>query len=210
MGTILRILAPPTALITAWTAAWLIAWQEHLLERLGRDPQPLLTIFEDTSGDVRVVWTASIVGFLLAMGGVAFLSFGRIVAMHSRAWPRFWLAAAIVFILAGLSSPVLFPSKTVALLDEREGLFAMESRWLYASSSEQLPFDELSRVDLRVKRTIKRVGSGETCLVGTGLSLIRRQGPALRVPGGFDHEAIGRSVARTAGVKLDINERREC
>ncbi len=210
MGTILRIFAPLTAFITFWTAAWLVAWLEQLLERLGRDPQPLLATFEDTSGDVRVVWVASIVGFLLAMGGVAFLFFGKIVQMHSRAWSRFWLAAAIVFILAGMSFPILFPSKTVALLDEREGLFAMESRWLYAFSSEQLPFDELSRVDLRVRRTIKRVGSGETCLVGTGLSLIRRQGPALRVPGGFDHEAIGRAVARAANVKLDINEAREC
>lgn len=210
MGTLLRAWIPLIVLMPAWTAAWIIAWRRVLFERLSRDPEPLLAIFEDTAGNERMMWIASLMGLGLALGGVAFLFFGKLFATDSRAWSRFWLAGAIVLIAVGMSSPALFPSKTVALVDEGEGLFAMESRWLYAFRSEELPFDDLSRVDLRVRRTIRRVGSGEVCLVGTGLSLIRREGPALRVPSGFDHEAIGRLVAEAAGARLDLNERRDC
>ena len=199
MRTLLRTWLPLIALIAAWTAAWFIAWRRLLLERLGRDPEPLLVLFENMPGDERIVWVACLMGFGVAMVGVAFLFFGRLFATDSRAWSRFWLAGAIVLIAAGMSSPALFPSRTVALVDEGKGLFAMESRWLYAFRSEELPFDELSRVDLRVRRTTRSVATGEVCLVGTGLSLIRREGPALRVPGGFDHEAIGRSVAEARG-----------
>ena len=210
MARLLGTWIPFVVLLVGWILGWLLLWQAYLFDRFGRDPEPRLTVFEDTGGDLRILWIASITGLLLLGLGVAFLAFRAIFASHSLVWSRTWLVSGVVLIVVGLSFPVLFPSKTVILVDEEAGVVSMQSRWLYAGTTESLSFHELLRINLRVRETPRKIGASEKCLIGTGLSLIREQGPALRVPEGFDHEAVAARLAEVSGAKLDLHETREC
>ena len=85
----------------------------------------------------------------------------------------------------------------------------MEQRWLYAETAEVLPFDEIARVGLRVRRT--RAGRLATaCRVATGLSIVRLDGTWLDVPSGFDHEAVATSVSELADAPIEAFGTREC
>ena len=210
MARLLRTWIPFVVLLVGWTLGWLLLWQGYLFDRFGRDPEPGLTVFEDTGGDLRILWAAAITGLLLLGVGVAFLAFKTIFARHSWVWSRLWLVSGIVLIVVGLSFPVLFPSKTTLLVDEQAEVVSLQSRWLYAATTESLSFHELSRINLRVRETLRKIGASEKCLIGTGLSLIREQGQPLRVPGGFDHEAVAARIAKASGAKLDVHDTREC
>ena len=98
--------------LVGWTLVWVYVWQVELLERYGREAGPGLTVFEDTAGDLRVVWIASGVGLFLAAVGVSFLVNRVVFAAQSPVWSRVWLVAGVVLTLLGLSLPILFPAKT--------------------------------------------------------------------------------------------------
>lgn len=201
------LLAIPLA---GWTLGWIYAWQAQLLERYGREAGPGLTVFENTAGDLRVLWIASGIGLFLSAVGVSLLVKRGVFASDSPGWSRVWLVSGVVLLALGLSLPILFPSKTLMVLDERLQVFTVESRWLYVETADVLPFDEIARVNLRVHRKLKRIGNREACQVGRGLSIIRRDKTWLEIPSGFDHEAVASGVADAAGVPLDKTGLKEC
>ena len=201
------LLAIPLA---GWTLGWVYAWQAKLLERYGREASPGLTIFEDTTGDLRVLWIASGIGLFLSVVGVSLLIKRVAFASDSPGWSRVWLVSGTIFLILGLSLPILFPSKTLMVIDEGARTFTVESRWLYAEAVELLPFDEIARVNLRAHRKLKRVGNSEACQVGRGLSIIRSDRTWLEVSSGFDHEAVATGIADAAGVTLDRTGAKEC
>ena len=201
------LLAIPLA---GWTFGWVYLWQAQLFERYGREPGPALTVFEDTAGDLRVLWVASGIGLFLSVVGVSLLASRRLFAADSPGWSRVWLVSGAVLLALGLSLPILFPSKTVMVLDERLQVFTVESRWLYAKTADVLPFDEIARVNLRVHRKLQRIGNSEACQVGRGLSIVRGDKTWLDIPSGFDHEAVASGVSGAAGVPLDETGLKEC
>ncbi len=210
MPKLLRTWLPLSIPLAGWTLGWVYAWQAQLLERYGREAGPGLTVFEDTAGDLRVLWIASGIGLFLSIVGVSLLVSRRTFAADSPGWSRVWLVSGVVLLALGLSLPILFPSKTVMVLDERLGVFTVESRWLYAETADVLPFDEIARVNLRVHRKLQRIGNSEACQVGRGLSIIRRDKTWLDIPSGFDHEAVASGVSDAAGVPLDETGLKEC
>ncbi len=210
MRKLLRTWLPLGIPLVGWTLAWVYVWQVELLERYGREAGPGLTVFEDTAGDLRVLWIASGLGLFLAAVGVSFLVNRVVFAAPSPVWSRVWLVAGVVLTVLGLSLPILFPAKTVLVIDEGAQVVAVESRWLYAASAEVLPFAEIARVNLRVHRSLQRVGSGEACQVGTGLSIVRHDRTWLEVGSGFDHETVASGVSEAVGVPLDRTGADEC
>lgn len=196
--------------LAGWTLGWVYAWQAQLLERYGREAGPGLTVFENQAGDLRVLWIASGIGLFLSTVGVSLLIKRGVFASDSPWWSRVWLVSGVILTVLGLSLPILFPSKTLMVIDERAQVFTVESRWLYAKTVEVLPFDEIARVNLRVYRTIKRIGNSEACQAATGLSIVRRERTWLDVPSGFDHEAVASGIAQAAGVPLDRTGADEC
>ena len=86
---------------------------------------------------------------------------------------------------------------------------ALEQRWLYARTAEVVPFDEIARVAVRVRRT--RVGRlASACQVASGLSIVRLDRTWLEVPSGFDHEAVAALVSGFADAPLERFGTREC
>ena len=201
------LLAGPLA---GWTLAWVYVWQAHLFARYGREAGPGLTVFEDAAADLRILWIAAGIGLFLSAVGASLLVSRAIFASESPGWSRVWLVAGALLTILGLSLPILFPSKTIMVIDEQAAVIAVESRWLYAETAEVLPFDQIARVNLRIHRTLHRVGSGQACQVGTGLSIVRRDRTWLEVRSGFDHEAVATGVAEAAGVRLDRSGADEC
>ena len=201
------LLAIPLA---GWAFGWVYVWQAQLFERYGREAGPGLTIFEDTAGDLRILWIASGVGLFLSAVGVSLLVIQGIFRSDSPTWSRVWLVSGVVLLALGLSLPILFPSKTVMVLDERLQVFTVESRWLYTETADVLPFGEIARVNLRAHRKLQRIGNSEACQVGRGLSIIRRDKTWLEIPSGFDHEAVASGVSDAAGVPLDRTGVKEC
>ena len=210
MRKLLRTWLPLGIPLAGWTLGWVYVWQVELLERYGREAGPGLTVFQDTAGDLRVLWIASGLGLFLSAVGVSLLVNRVMFASDSPTWSRVWLVSGVILTAVGLSLPILFPSKTVMVIDERAQVFAVESRWLYAETAEVLPFDEIARVNLRVQRTLQRVGSGEACQVGRGLSIVRHDRTWLEIGSGFDHEAVASGVSEAAGVPLDRTGTDEC
>ena len=209
MRKLLRIwlLAIPLA---GWTLGWAYVWQAQLFERYGRDAGPGLTVFENTAGDLRILWIALGIGLFLSAVGVSLLVYRGIFRSDSPTWSRVWLVSGALLTVLGLSLPILFPSKTLMVIDERAEVFTVESRWLYAETVEVLPFDQIARVNYRVHRTLQRIGNSEACQVGRGLSIVRRDRTWLDVPGGFDLEAVASDVAAVASVPLDQTGAQEC
>ena len=110
----------------------------------------------------------------------------------------------------GMSLPVLFPAKTVMVLDEQAEVFTLESRWLYTETAKVLPFDEIARVNLRVHRKLQRIGNDEACQVGRGLSIVRNDKTWVDIPSSYDLEQVASSVSEAAGVPLDQTGVKEC
>ena len=210
MPKLLRTWLPLSIALTGWTLGWIYAWQAQLFERYGRGAAPGLTIFENTTGDLRVLWVASGIGLFLSVVGVSLLLNRGIFASDSPGWSRVWLVSGIMLTVLGLSLPILFPSKTIMVIDEGAQAFTVESRWLYAEKIEVLPFDEIARVNLRVHRTLQRIGNAEACQAATGLSIVRRERTWLDIPSGFDHEAVASGIAQAASVPLDRTGAKEC
>ena len=210
MRKLLRVWLPLAVPLAGWTFGWIYVWQAQLFERYGREAGPGLTIFEDTAGDLRILWIASGVGLFLSAVGVSLLVIRGIFRSDSPGWSRVWLVSGVVLLALGLSLPILFPSKTVMVLDERLQVFTVESRWLYTETADVLPFDQIARINLRAHRKLQRIGNSEACQVGRGLSIIRRDKTWLEIPSGFDHEAVASGVADAAGVPLDKTGAKEC
>ena len=210
MRKLLHTWVPLAVPLVGWTLAWIYVWQAELLERYGREPGPGLTVFEAMANDLRVLWIASGVGLFLSGVGVSLLVDRGIFAGDSPAWSRVWLASGAVLTIVGLSLPILFPSITVMVIDERAEVFTVESRWLYAETADVLTFGEIARVNLRVHRTVQRVGNEDACQVATGLSIVLHDRTWLDIPSGFDHEAVASGVSDAAGVALDRTGADEC
>ena len=167
-------------------------------------------MFENGTRDGRILWSTAIIGLFFGLVGVVFLTFRTTFVMYSVVWGRMWLIAALAFIAVGLAFPILFPSKTFIVVDEAAASVSLESRWLYAERADTITFANLARVNLRVRNTEQRSGTSVKCLRATGLSLIREEGTALRIPFGFDDRAVARRVADAANVPLDRHETSEC
>ena len=197
-------------LLAVWAVGWLLAWQRVLFGRFLPEHGPLMVVFENEFGDGRTLWIAAIAGLALSVSGVVFLTFRAAFASHSTACSRIWLGAAVVLIAVGLAFPILFTSKSFVVVDQANATISFGSRWLYTEDAETLRFDELQRVNLRIRETEERVGTASKCLLATGLSLIRKEGPAVRLPTGYDHEGLARHVAEAADVQLDVHESRQC
>ena len=201
---------PVALLVGVWAFGWLAAWRLFLFDMLAVDAGPQATVFANKGGDLLTLSVG--VGTTLVLGALGFLllvsssSFGS----YSRGWSRVWLVSGGFLVVVGLSAPVLYPSTRALVIDPGREVVAMEQRWLYAETAEVLPFDEIERVGLRVRRTrVGRVATG--CQVATGLSIVRRDKTWLEVPSGFDHEAVATSVSELADVRLEaLVGLREC
>ena len=88
MRKLLRSWLPFAVTLFAWTFGWIYAWQAHLFERYGREPGPGLTIFFDTTGDLRVLWIASGIGLFLSVVGLSLLVNRVIFRSDSPGWSR--------------------------------------------------------------------------------------------------------------------------
>ena len=206
---LLRRWSPVALLILVWASGWLAAWQLFLFDLIAVDAGPQATLFADEGGNVRTLWVA--VGTTLVLGTLGFLLLvsSSSFSTYSRAWSRVWLVSGGLLVVLGLSAPVLYPSTRALVVDPGRAVVALEQRWLYAETAEVLPFDEIARVALRVRRT--RVGRlAAACRVATGLSIVLLDRSWLDVPSGFDHEAVAASVSELADAPLESLGTREC
>ena len=200
-------------LVVGWSLGWFVAWRSYLLEAFYTEAGPGVTVFTDSQGDLRILWVATGIGLFLGSLGVFFLRNGAVFRAagdrDSRRWSVAWRISGALSLVLGAAAIILFPSATSLVVDEQRGLVAMEQQWLYAATTEALPFDDLAQVNLRVFRTLS--GSvAKACQVGTGLSLVRQSGGWMEVPRGFGHEAVATSVAQATGVRLWETGKREC
>ena len=184
--------------MVGWNAGWFLAWQSYLLDAFHAEAGPSVTVFADTKGDLRNLWVGTGLGLFFGGLGVFFLRHGSLFAAAvdpaTRRWSVVWRISGTLTLAIGLAAAPLLVSGRSLVIDESRGLIAMEQRWLYAATSEELPFDDLAQINLRVFRTL--VGSvGRACQVGTGLSLVRNSRGWLEVPSGFGHEAVATRVA---------------
>ena len=206
---LLRKRLPVALLVLGWAFGWLAAWRLFLFDLLAIDAGPQATLFPDEGGDLRTLWVA--VGTALVLGTLGFLLLlsSSSFSTYSRAWSRVWLVSGWFLVALGLSAPVLYPSTRALVVDPGRAVVALEQRWLYAETAEVLPFDEIARVGLRVRRT--RVGRLATaCRAATGLSIVLLDKSWLEVPSGFDHEAVAASVSELADAPLEALGTREC
>ena len=205
---LLRRWLPVALLVVVWAFGWLAAWRLLLFDVIAIDAGAQATLFADEGGDLRTLWVG--VGTTLVLGtfGYLLLVSSSSFSTYSRGWSRVWLAFGSFLVVVGLVAPVLYPSTTVMVVDPGRDVVALEQRWLYAETAKVLPFGEIARVGLRVRRTLfGRLGA---CRVATGLSIIRLDRTWLDVPSGFDHEAVAASVSALAGVPLEALGTREC
>ncbi len=206
---LLRAWLPVALLVGAWALGWLAVWELFLFDLLAVEAGPQAALFADEAGDRRTLWVG--VGITLVLGTLGFLLLASSSGFrsYSTAWSRVWLIVGGFLVVVGLSGSVLYPSTKGLVIDPAQRLVALEQHWLYAETAEVLPFREIARVGLRVRRT--RVGTVATaCRVATGLSIVRRDGTWLEVPAGFDHEALAARVANLADVPLESFSTREC
>ena len=206
---LLRRWLPVALLVVGWSFGWLAAWQLFLFDLLAVEAGPQATIFADEGGDRTTLWVG--VGTALVLGtlGFLFLVNSSVFRFYSRRWSWASLVSGWILVVVGLSGPVLYPSTKALVIDPSREVVALERHWLYAETAEVLPFGEIARVGLRVRRTrVGRVATG--CLVGTGLSLVRVDRTWLEVPSGFGHEAVAAAVSDIAGVPLQSLVTREC
>ena len=206
---LLRRWSPVALIVLVWVFGWLAAWQLFLFDLLAVDAGPQATVFASEGGDRTTLWVG--VGTALVLGTLGFLLLVNSSAFgaYSRVWGRVWLVSGGLLVVLGLSAPVLYPSTRTLVVDSGRAAVALEQRWLYAQTAEVLPFDEIARVSLRVRRTrVGRVARG--CQVASGLSIVRLDNTWLEVPSGFDHEAVAALVSGLADAPLDTFGTREC
>lgn len=200
-------------LVVGWNLGWFVAWRSYLLEGFYAEAGPGVTVFTDSRGDLRILLVGTGLGLFLGGLGVFFLRHGSVFGAagdrDSLRWSLVWRISGALSLALGVAAVILFPSATSLVIDEQRRLVAMEQQWLYAATTEALPFDDVGQVNLRVFRTL--TGSvAKACQVGTGLSLVRHSGGWMEVPRGFGHEAVARSVAQATGVRLWETGKREC
>lgn len=201
---------PAFGLVIGWTFAWTYFWQTSLFERFYREASPGVTVFRGTGGDLRILWIAAGVGLVLACVGVSFLMARSVFGSDSPRWNCVWLVSGAVFILAGLSLPIIYPSTGSLVVDEHERIVALERRWLYAETTGALAFDDIERVNLREVRRLIRAGDDKACQIGRGLSIISHGRTRLEVPNDFPHREVAERVAEVVGVPLEEHGSREC
>ena len=205
----LRTWLPAALVVVVWAFGWLAAWQLFLFDLLAVEAGPQATAFADEGGDRRTLWVG--VGTTLVLGTIGFLLLASSGSFrsYSLAWSRVWLVSGGFLVVVGLSASVLYPSTRGLVIDPAQQFVALERHWLYAETVDVVPFGEIARVGLRVRRT--RVGTVATaCRIATGLSIIRIDRTWLEVPNGFDHEALAVSVAELADVPLESFGTHEC
>ena len=212
-----RILLAVLLLVLGWTFGWFVAWQSHLLQSLYVQEGSGLTVFID-EGDHRVVWVGTAVGLLFGAMGLFSLAHSAIFRADpelradpesARWWSLVWRVAAALCLTVGLAAPILFPSAKSLVIDERRSVVSLERQWLYTATAEELPFDDLALVNLRVQRRLVR-GVAEGCKVATGLSLVRHSGGWIEISSGFDHELVASRVVEITGASLREKGVREC
>ena len=197
-------------LVIGWTLGWTLAWRSLLFERFYHETSPGVSVFTASGGDLRVLWVASAVGFVLASAGVAFLLLRTMFGSGSPQWSRVWLIAGSVLTLIGLSMPLLYPSATSLVIDEPGGLVALERRWLYAETVEALAFGDIRKVNLRIERRLLRIGNEQACQIGRGFSIVGNDRTWLEIPGELAREEIAEAAAQAAGVPLEQLGATEC
>ena len=205
----LRTWLPVALLVVVWAFGWLAAWQLFVFDLLAVEAGPRATVFADEGGDRRTLWVGVGTTLILGtLGSLLLISSSRFRS-YSRGWSRVWLVSGGFLVVVGLSASVLYPSTKAMVIDPGQQLVALEQRWLYAETAEVVPFAEIARVGLRVRRT--RVGTVATaCRVATGLSIVRRDATWLEVPVGFDHEVLAAWVADLADAPLESFGTHEC
>ena len=187
--------------------AWVVVWQYYLLDAFIQDPLPSVTVIADSSGNRRVLWVSTGAGFVVASLGVLFWGLASRFRHHSAACGRIVVICGAALILVGVSCLLLFVSARSVVIDERAQVVVLEQQWLYVRNHETLAFDDIARINLRVRQT--RVGGGSGgCLIARGLSIIRHDRTWVEIP--FKQEEIGRAVARIADVPLEGTDKREC
>lgn len=200
-------------LVVGWNLGWFVAWRSYLLEAFHAEPGPGLTVFTDSQGDLRILLVGTGLGLFLGGLGVFFLRHGSVFGAagdrDSRRWSVVWRVMGTLSLALGVAAVILFPSARSLVIDGPGEVVAMEQQWLYAATTEALPFDDLAQVNLRVYRTITG-GVAKACQVGTGLSLVRHSGGWMEVPRGFGHEAVARTIAQVSSVRLWETGKREC
>lgn len=206
---LLRRWLPVALLVVGWAFGWLAAWQLFLFDLLAVEAGPQATIFPDEGGDRTTLWVGVVTSLVLGILGFLFLVNGSAFRFYSRGWSRAWLVSGWFLVALGLSAPVLYPSTKALVIDPGRGTVSVERNWLYAETAEVLPFGDIARVGLRVRRTlVGRVAQG--CRVGTGLSIVLVDATWLEVPKGFGHEAVAAAVSDIAGVPLEALRTGEC
>ncbi|MDE2836995.1 MAG: hypothetical protein OXL97_05735 [Chloroflexota bacterium] len=171
------------------------------------DPEASVAVFADRSGDRQLLWVSTGIGFVVASLGVIFLGLAAGFRSHSVVCVRMMLVCGVILVLLGFSTLFLFVSSTSFIIDERARVVVLEQRWLYAQTRETLPFDDVARINLRLRRT-RLEGGGEGCMIGKGLSLVRHDRTWMDIP--FRQDEIGRTLAATADLPLNVSETREC
>ena len=187
--------------------AWAVTWQSYLLDAFIPDPEASVAVFADSLGDRRLLWISTGIGFVLASLGVICLGLAAGFRSHSVACLRMMIVFGAFLMLLGFSTLFLFVSSTSFIIDERARVVVLEQRWLYAQTRETLPFDDIARINLRLRRTLVE-GGAEGCLIGRGLSLVRHDRTWMDIP--FKQEEIGRALAAIADLPLNVSETHEC
>lgn len=200
---------PIALLIVAWTAGWWLAWDRFLFDQLAIDSGPGAALFVNERHEQQTLWVAT--GTTLVMGfiGFLFLVWSSTFEAYSQAWSRTWLGIGGLLIVIGLAAPIAYPSAEGLVVDGTAEVVSLDTRWLYAEASEAVPFDEITRVGLRVRRTrVDGIAAG--CQVATGLSIVRIDRTWLEAPKGIDHEAAAEATASMAGKPLETLGTHEC
>ena len=200
---------PVALLIIAWTAGGWFAWDQLLFEWLAIDVGPGALLFPNERHERQTLWIATGVTLTLGIIGFFFLVWSSAFQADSRACSRTWTAAGGLIIAIGFAASIIYPSAQGLAVDGDARAVSLETRWLYTQESEAVPFDEIARVGLRVRRT-QVEGNAPWCRIATGLSIIRIDRTWLEVPTGIDHEAAAEATASIAGKTLETVGTREC
>lgn len=193
--------------LAACMATWAFVWQYYLLDAFIQDPSPSVTVIADSAGNRRVLWASTAAGSVVASLGVIFLGLAARFKRQSPACGRIAVVFGVALVVLGFSCLVLFASARSVVIDERERVVVLERQWLYVRNHDTLAFDDIARVNLRIRRT-RAGGEAGGCLIAQGLSIIRNDRTWVEVP--FRQEEIGRTVARIVGVPQEGTEKREC
>ena len=200
---------PVALLIIAWTAGAWFAWDRLVFERLAIDVGPGAILFANERHEQQTLWIATGTTAILGFIGFFFLVWSSAFETESRAWSRIWLSGGWLLIAIAFATSFIYPSAQGYAVDGEARAVSLETRWLYTQASEALPFDDITRVALRVRRT-RVEGNAAWCQIASGLSIIRTDRTWLEVPTGVDHVAAAEATASIADKPLETLGTREC